>query len=248
MSLFVPAPFISSGLSYAGAIAAITNKVIYVRGDSYAGSNGTALTTSNWTNSGSAGGAFTATTGAIVWETNSQNGMPGVKNAVNGGYIYQAVDYNTTHGTNGATTIFAVEKRSGAQGTSSGDTTYLNGGIFFDASQWVGHYYITRLISYYKFTGNNQGSGISYTDGTPFVVAIRINASGHYRVNFNGASVYSDTTARTAPNTSAGNIALLKNLNTSNNYGYEYIATADVLADGLVDQIVLALKKKWGIT
>lgn len=248
MSLFLPAPFVTSGLSYAAAIAAITNKSIYVYGDSYGGSNGTALTTTNWTNSGSAGGAFSATSGSVVWETNSQNGMPGVKNAVNNAWLTRAIDYNTLHGTNGAMTVFAVEKRTGSQGTSTGDTTYTNGGIFGDVSNWVGHYYITRAVAYYKYTGNNQSSALSYTDGAAFVTAIRINTSGHYRVNFNGSSVYLDTTSRTAPSTSAGNIFLLKNLNTSNNYGYEYIVTADVLADGLVDQIVIALKKKWGIT
>ncbi len=120
----VPA-FLGGGkLSYTDAIAAITNKSIYVRGDSYGGSNGTAVTSANWTNEGSVGGAFSASSGSIVWETNSQNGMPGVKNPTSA-QLTRSVDYNTLHGANGATTIFVVQKRAGSQGGTSANNAYI---------------------------------------------------------------------------------------------------------------------------
>ena len=234
--------FLGGGkLSYTDAIAAITNKSIYVRGDSYGGSNGTQVSSSNWTNEGSVGGAFTSAASGIVWETNSQNGMPGVKNPVSGGALTRAVDYNTLHGTNGAMTLFVVEKRSGSQSTS---------GVFLgDQNFFTGHRFNTRTIEYYDgLVSFTQSTSLSYTDDVPHVIGIRVNTSGNLRVNFNGASVYSDATSRSAPTSSAANLLLFRNNNTSNNYFYECICTADVLSDALIDNIVIALKEKWGIT
>lgn len=249
--MFTPAPMLG-GLSYSEAIALVTNKAIYVKGDDYGGSNGTTVQTSNWTNNGSVGGVFTANTSNAVWETNSQNGMPGVKVSALNVWLARSVtyDYNNSsiHGTNGAMTVFAVEKPNGSQGTQTGSATYLNAGIFGDVGQWSGHYYITRAVAYYNNTPGNQSSALSFSDNVPFVLGIRINTSGHYRVNFNGTSTYSDSTARTAPHSNAGNLMLCKSYNTNSNYGYEYITTADVLSDATIDKVVLALKRKWGIT
>ena len=239
--LFTPAPFLTSKLSYASAIAAVTNKSIYVRGDSYGGSNGTQVSASNWTNEGSAGGAFTSAYSGVIWETNSQNGMPGVKNPVNGGSLTRAVDYNTLHGANGAMTLFVVEKRTGSQPSS---------GVFFgDQNAYTGHRFNTRAVEYYDLlVGFTQSTGLSYTDDVPHVIGIRVNTSGNLRVNFNDASFYSDTTSRSAPTSSASNLMMFRNANTSNNYFYECICTADVLPDALIDNIVIALKEKWAIT
>lgn len=246
MRLFVPAPFVSSGFSYASAIAAITNKSIYVRGDSYGGSNGQNVSGGNaWANAGSAGGSFSGTSTFHQWETNSLNGMPGVRGNQNGWPLSSSINYSLLFGTGGAMTFFAVEKRNGSQGTSS---LWNNGAVILDSSgtSRTGIFFNTRQFYYQESPGLSQASGLSFADNAPYVLAVRVKTSGHLRVNLNG-SIYSDTTTRSAPS-STSQVNLLRPGNTNNNYGYEYIVTADVLADALIDNIVIALKKKWGIT
>jgi len=246
MSLFVPSPFVSSGFSYASAIAAITNKVIYVKGDSYAGSNGQNVSGGNvWTNAGSAGGSFSGTSTFHQWETNSLNGMPGVKASQNGWALASSINYTSILGTGGSVTLFAVEKRNGSQGSSS---VWTNGAVLKDSTSTsrTGIFFNTRQFYYQETPGLSQATGLSFSDNTPYVLAVRVNGSGNLRVNFNG-SIYSDATTRSAPS-STTNVSLLNLGGTNPGYGYEYIATPDVLADALVDSIVIAIKKKWGIT
>lgn len=247
----VPA-FMGGGFSYADAIAAITNKSIYLRGDSFTGSDGATITggANAWTNEGSSGGTFVRSgSGNYVWENNSQNGMPGVKlSSAAASHLTQATDYNTLHGVKGAMTVFAVERRSGTQGTATDDSLYTNaGGILGDISGYAGYYYSTRNIWYYRYTSQNQDSGLAFADSVPFVVGMRINTSGNFRINFNNESVYSDLASRDAPSSSSSDIFVAKT-NSTTTRGYEYIVTADVLADELIDKIVGALKQKWGIT
>lgn len=241
--MFTPNPFVKSGLSYSEAMDSIPSKLIYVRGDTYGGSNGTTLSSSSWANAGSLGGNFSGSSPALTWETSSQNGLPGVKNIGNGAQITTGHDYNLLPGTAGALTIFAVEKRNGSQGTPG----FYGGSIVSEQGGYSGYVWNTRTLEYYLYGGAGANTGLSYTDNVPFVCGIRMNTSGHLRVNLNG-NIYSDTTSRGNPSASAGQTYLLRNLNnTSNNYGYEYIVTKSVLSDIDVDKIVIALKSKWGI-
>lgn len=242
--MFMPAPFLARSV-----FNNIPSKVFHVRGDSYSGSNGTAVSSSNWVNEGSLGGTCSASNASIVWGTNSLNGMPGVKNPVNGGYITHSAYYNGLQNGSGEMTVFAVMKRSGTQGTSSGASIYSNGGVILDAGAWHGIYYNSRSMYLYPYpdTTTYFGSDFDYTDNVAHVVAIRLNASGNCRANFNGVTIYSDATSRAAPSSSATTIRLLKNLNTSNNYGYEFIVSASAMSDSDMDDVVTALRDKWSI-
>ena len=243
--MFTPPPLLPTALDYTSAIAAIPNKVIYLRGDSYTGSNGQNVSGGNvWTNAGSAGGSFSGSSTFHKWETNSLNGMPGVKGNQSGWALDSSIVYTSIIGASGEMTLFAVEKRNGSQGTSD---VWSNGAVIKDstATSRTGIFFNTRQFYYVNYPGSSHATGLSFSDNTPYVLAIRVNASGNLRANLNG-SVYSDTTSRSAPSI-LGYVNLLNPGNSNNNYGYEYIVTTDVLADALVDKIVIAMKKKWGI-
>lgn len=231
---------------YAGALAAIPNKTLILRGDSSSAANGTALSSSQWSNEGSGGGTFTSGFGSPTWETNSQNGMRGVLcDTSNEALANTTMTLSTMLGGTRDCTIFVVGK-IGA-GAAANDRSLLLNGI---SPSWE----MGTSVTYEFFINTNNGglvtvsSGLFHTPGSAFAVAVRVNSAGNVRFNLNGAvanfasSLPDPTSTGFSQTMRAGrgsDVTPLRN--------YEYVVSSDAVSDDLMDNFIIGLKTKWGI-
>lgn len=233
---------------YATAMAAITDKTLYARADTSSAADGANLASSNWLDEATGNGMpAVSVAGGEVWKTNVQAGKRGV--FVPG--TYQGVDAEMTlatligSGTRDCT-LFIVEKRSGTQGPG----TYTNSksigmdlwGLTFSPA--------SRAFAMYTY-GASEGYialGPSFVDMTAYVLAVQVSSTGIVRANYNGTPYTPTGTLQLCADFASG-IQLISNRGTpGDNYGLEYIVSSTRQSDSVVDNAVLALKAKWGIS
>jgi hypothetical protein len=251
MFLIAP-PFWKSGIDYDTAIAAITNKTLYCRADTAIGANNTTLTTTNWDNEAV---ATPNVEGTATYQTTILGGHRGILANAAGEFCYPGSSLSTILGGSGLSyTMFAVEKRSGTQGTSTGNARYQNSAVMSDSGGYLGMYFngSSRQFVLMSFTGNPYNefdTGFSFTDNVPYVLAWRVAADGSARVNYNG----SIATAAAGNQVNPSNINQQFRMNRwatsgGTNYGFEYIVSSDEMSDAVMDNAVTALKAKWGVS
>lgn len=232
---------------YTSAVAAITNKTIYARADTATGANAATLTTTNWDNEAVATPNFT---GTATYQTAIQNGFRGILADGSAEDIQTTSTLNTITGGSGLSyTAFAVEKRTGTQGSSTAGNRYLNSGVMCD-NGWLGMHFdgSSRRFLLYSFdtVAHFTDTGFDFTDNTPYVLAWKVEADGSVRVNFNGAIFTAGAGSQVDPSTKTGPFRLNKR-SAGTDYGFEYIFSSDAIPSDDMDNLVDALKLKWAI-
>lgn len=233
---------------YATAVAAITNKTIYARADTATGADAATLTTTNWDNESV---ATPNINGTATYQTNILGGNRGILADASGEYGYPGSTLTTIVGGSGLSyTMFAVEKRSGTQGASTGSSRFNNSLVMGDIG---GYLFMTFdassrrfIIQSYNGSYTTTDTGFDFTDNTPYVIAWKVEADGSVRVNFNGTIYTAGAGAQVNPSAFTGQFRMNK-WTAGTNYGFEYIASSDAASNGDMDNLVTALKTKWGI-
>lgn len=233
---------------YATAVAAITNKTLYARADTATGADGATLTTTNWDNEAV---ATPNVTGNATYQTNILGGNRGILADATGelGTVNQL---STAIGGSGLSyTMFAVEKRSGTQGSSTGTNRYQNSNVLGDSSGYLCMTFDTssRRFILQSFSGSysTTDTGFDFTDNTPYVLAWKVEADGSVRASFNGTIFTAGASSQVNPSSQTGQFRLNK-WTAGTNYGFEYIVSSDAASNGDMDNLVTALKTKWGIS
>lgn len=234
-------------IDYAAAIAAITDKTIYCRADTATGADGATLTTTNWDNE-----AITTpnVSGNAIWKTGILNGYRGVFSGSSGISAASGQVVSSIIGAAIDCTIIAVEQRSGTQGANDGPLRRDNNLVIGDGLFWV----ITFDTSSRSFLLGSSPNGTEYnllgasfTDNNPYVLSVQIDGSGNIRATFNGVPTSPEGTVST-PNTNNPVSLLSTTINSSPNYGFEYIVSSVRQSDAVVNAAVAALMQKWSIS
>lgn len=234
--------------AYDAAVAAITNKTLYVRADpSFA--LGDTLTNINWDNEAV---STPNVDGTATMEFNIQNGYRGILANAGTEYGYPGSNLSTILGGSGLSyTMFAVEKRTGTQGGGTGDTRYQNSNVMADSVGFLAMTFDTSsrrfILQSYNGSYSTTDTGFDFSDGTAYVIAWRVASDGAVRVNFNGTTFTAGAGSQVNPSVFSGAFRLNK-WTAGTNYGFEYIVSTDAASDGDMDALVTALKTKWGIT
>jgi hypothetical protein len=237
-----------SNATYDATVAAITNKTLYCRADtSYA--LGDTLTTKEWNNE------VVSTpniSGTSTIEANIQNGFRGMlSNAgVEFGSSGTAFKSDFLGNSSLSYTVWAVEKRTGTQGSNTGNNRYQNSGVVGDSTGYVGMGFDTSsrrfLLHSYNGTYLHTDTGFDFSDGVPYVLAWRVASDGAVRVNFNG-NVFTAAAGSQVESSGSGLLRLNK-WTAGTNYGFEYIISSNAASDTDMDNLVNALKTKWAIS
>lgn len=233
---------------YATAVAAITGKTLYARADTATGANAATLTTTNWDNEAV---ATPNITGTATYQTGILGGNRGILADGSSEYAYPGSTLSTITGGSGLSyTMFAVEKRTGTQGSSTGDSRYINSSVMSDASGFLGMGFDTSsrrfLLHSFNVTYSHTNTGFDFVDNTPYVIAWKVEADGSVRVNFNGTIFTAGAGSQVNPSSAGGQFRMNK-FTAGTNYGFEYIASSDAASNSDMDNLVTALKTKWGI-
>lgn len=235
-----------SNSTYDSHVAAITNKTLYARADtSYALQGGT-LTNNEWNNEAV---STPNITGTATIETNIQNSFSGVLANAGGEFAYPGSDLSTILGGSGLSyTMFAVEKRTGTQGSSTGDDRYQNSSVMSDSSGFLTMTFDTSsrrfILQSYNGAYSTTDTGFDFSDGVPYVLAWRVASDGAVRVNFNGTIFTAGAGSQVNPTSFTGAFRMNK-YTAGTNYGFEYIVSTDAVSDTDMDNLVNSLKTKW---
>lgn len=246
--LLSPVPFLKGAVDYAAAIAAITNKTLYCRADTATGTDGATLTTTNWDNEAV---ATPNVSGTATYQTGILGGFRGVLADASGEFGYPGSTLSTILGGSGLSyTMFAVEKRTGTQGSNTGTNRYVNSNVLGDSAGYLCMSFDTSsrrfLLLSYDGSYHPVDTGFDFIDNTPYVLAWKVEADGSGRVNFNGLIGTFAAGSQVNP-TNLGNPFRINKWAVGTNYGFEYIVSTDAVSDAIMDTAVLALKAKWGI-
>ena len=242
MSLFVPMPFVASKITYASALAAITNKTIILDASISSAANADTLTTTPFANTGSAGGNFV---GNATWRTNIQNGFRAVRSTSPAQPAeHSTLDLGTAMGESTGTETWTIWLAGSLSGTSSGAVVAGGGGTFGPIYVGSSRALQTRFYNGSGYT--TQDWGASFTDGAPFVASVRANSSGDMRVNFNG-TVYSFSPSLNQETFFDAPTYALRGRTSGTDYLFEEVWSSDSVSNAVQDNFVTALKTKWSI-
>lgn len=235
--------------TYDQIFSAITGKIVVLRGDQSSAPNGNSLSTTPWDNEASATDAI----GNPTWQTSALNGFRGVNSSSNNSINTQLALSTLLPSSSKSFTGFAVEKRTGTQGNNSGVGRYLNSTVFSDSSGYWGVVFDGTSREFFMYSYDTdyryQASGYSFTDGAPYALAVRVNSSGATRINFNGSATNFPSAGQVSPSVKTGIMrCLFQNSAGGATSGYEYLLTTSEMTDQNMDNFVLALKAKWGIS
>lgn len=233
--------------AYTSALAAITNKTLHCRPDLTYGLNDT-LTTLEWDNESV---ATPNITGTSTYLANSFGTYRGVLSDASGEFGYPGSTLSTIVAGSGLSyTMFAVEKRTGTQGPSTGTSRFNNSYVMGDSA---GYLFMTFdgssrrfIIQSYNGTYSTTDTGFDFTDDVPYVIAWKVESNGAVRVNFNGSIFTAGAGAQVNPSSFAGNFRINR-WTAGTNVGAEYIVSSDAVSDTDMDNMVNALKTKYGI-
>lgn len=237
-----------SASDYTSALSAITNKTLHCRSETLYGLGDT-LTTIVWDNE------VVGTpniTGTATHQRNSFGTYSGILADGSSESGDSGSTSNTILGGSGLSyTMFAVEKRNGTQGNNSGDDRYNNSYVMGDAS---GYLLMTFDVSSRRFIIQSYDSsylttdtGFDFTDDVPYVIAWRVASDGAVRVNFSGSIFTAGAGSQQNPSSFLSTF-LLNKRTLGTNVGAEYIVSTDAVSDTDMDNMVNALKTKYGIS
>lgn len=211
--------------------------------------NNTALSSLEWENEGTGGYDLT---GTAQWKTNIHGTRRGILSG-GGGFISSQQTVGQVIGVDNfdlGFSIFAVERRTGTQGTGSGSERYGNSAVYCDSGGYFGLHFqpnSRKFVAYsYATTYFYTPTGSSFTDGQTYVLGIKYDyMTGVLRANLNGSTENLSITP--TPESAGLNSPFLFNMNNSGttNYSFEYIVCIEYLTDSDFDLVVQLLMNKW---